>query len=273
MIKIRNNDSNQIIDVVPTMFPDKTSQVWKLPIENWPQNTPVTIIWNFEHEGELMHVSQLTNLLINMKFFIAETFIPYLPYARQDKVCSNELTFAKSVFMEMLKYFIARPTTLDVHSQEGGYIKSYSPEQYILKAVAEFQPDAIVFPDAGAYKRYADIAFDRPYITLKKVRDQLTGNILGTTLDEDMTNMFYYNGQKIIRNVPKFLMVDDICDGGATFSGASMFLHQEFTCDIGLYVTHGIYSKGFDGMINSGISRFYTTKSLPHNVAAYELDI
>ncbi len=43
----------------------------------------------------------------------------------------------------------------------------------------------------------------------------------------------------------KYLVVDDICDGGGTFLGlADKFWKQTSISTLDLYVTHGIFSKG-----------------------------
>ncbi len=39
-----------------TMFPDKTSQVWKLP-KDTTKMLHALVEWRFEHEGEFMHLA------------------------------------------------------------------------------------------------------------------------------------------------------------------------------------------------------------------------
>ncbi len=65
----------------------------------------------------------------------------------------------------------------------------------------------------------------------------------------------------------KYLIVDDICDGGGTFN----LLAQEFEKDpvandseLHLWVSHGIFSRGLDN-ISPTIKKIYTTDSFyPH---------
>ena len=45
-----------------TIFPDKTSQVWKLP-ESTFDSKKQNVFWQFENESELFHLAQLQNLL------------------------------------------------------------------------------------------------------------------------------------------------------------------------------------------------------------------
>jgi ribose-phosphate pyrophosphokinase len=96
----------------------------------------------------------------------------------------------------------------------------------------------LVSPDAGAYKKIFDVAkkFDiNKVITATKVRDLKTGKILHTevpVLDQ--------------HNDIKYVIVDDICDGGRTFTEiAKAIKASRPTAKVYLVVTHGIFSGGF----------------------------
>lgn len=67
-----------------TMFPDKTSQVWKIP-EYMLNTARINIYWYFEHEGEIVHLAQIKDLL-DSRQIECDLSIDYLPYARQDKL-------------------------------------------------------------------------------------------------------------------------------------------------------------------------------------------
>jgi ribose-phosphate pyrophosphokinase len=273
MITLISKAKRQI--VTPTMFPDGTSQVWKLDLAGVES---AKIIWDFEQEAELIWVNQLIALLTAEKIAISELFIPYLPYARQDKPVGNSATFAKSVFLSMLnKAAIGKITTLDAHSDiESKEVFSYAPTAFIKQALAEFKPDIVVFPDKGANFRYNRTVNVQDYdiLVLDKVRNQGTGEITGLSIDETWSsNNLVEIPKHNTRNKPlKLLIIDDICDGGATFNQAAIFLHQRYQCEIALYVTHGIFSKGFDKMIASGISQFFTTQSLKKNKDGFAID-
>lgn len=273
MITIINK--NTVQKVTPTIFPDGTSQVWRLDLDRYKsdgnKNSSVKIVWNFEKEAELVWVNQLIVLLDSAEIVIDELYIPYLPYARQDKSVSNTSTFAKTVFLRsLLADSVGKLSTLDAHSEHAA-IKSYSAEPYINKAILEFKPDVLVFPDAGAYERYQNQIeqSDVAVLVLDKVRDQATGVITSLTLDSLKTSPVLIGNEK--QRQYRMLIIDDICDGGATFKNAALFLHDKYDCEIALYVTHGIFSKGHEGMINAGITEFYTTQSLIRNTAGYVL--
>jgi ribose-phosphate pyrophosphokinase len=111
----------------------------------------------------------------------------------------------------------------------------------------------LVSPDAGAYKKIFDVAkkFDiNKVITATKVRDLKTGQILHTEvplqdLNEDI----------------KYVIVDDICDGGRTFTEIAKAIRTQVpNARIYLVVTHGIFSAGF-AELEKYFERIYTTNS------------
>jgi ribose-phosphate pyrophosphokinase len=267
MITLLSKGNKQI--VTPTIFPDGTSQVWKLELAKMKK---VKIVWDFEQEAELIWVNQLIALLQAESIAISELFMPYLPYARQDKAIGNNATFAKSVFLSMLNTKnINKISTLDAHSFDK-QIESYSASAFIEKALQQFAPNIVVFPDKGAFERYQYAFNSEAYLilTLDKVRNQATGEITALTVEASRTSpeLLVKQADKLT----KLLIIDDICDGGATFNNAALYLHQHYNCTIGLYVTHGIFSKGFDKMIARGISQFFTTQSLKKNKDGFAID-
>jgi ribose-phosphate pyrophosphokinase len=112
----------------------------------------------------------------------------------------------------------------------------------------------LVSPDAGAYKKIFDVAkkFDiDKVITATKVRDLKTGKILHTEVPTpDMHNDI------------KYVIVDDICDGGRTFTEVAKAIKAvRPTAKVHLVVTHGIFSAGFEPL-KEYIEHIYTTNSV-----------
>ena len=59
----------------------------------------------------------------------------------------------------------------------------------------------------------------------------------------------------------KFIIIDDICDGGRTFIGiAEAIKEQVQNPEIYLLVTHGIFSAGYNQLMNY-FDKIYTTNS------------
>lgn len=248
------------IKVIPTIFPDKTSQVWKLPladIEKRHENGIATIVWDFESEAEFMHLAQLRQLLKTELKCAVILSIRYLPYARQDKHVSNEATFALRSFLGLLSILQFDAILLfDPHSHVaedvlyylGTKVFVHYPVEGVKLVTEKCEIDLYCYPDKGALEKYSRLYKDRSYIYGKKVRDQLTGRIEKYDLetgDHDVVG----------KNV---LIVDDICDGGATFVLLAKELLSKGAGKVVLFVTHGLFSKGTEVLFESGISRIFT---------------
>lgn len=241
--------------ITPTMFPDGTSQVWKLDRE--PDHA--TITWRFDHEGEIMHVAQLRELIR----YEAKLFMPFMPYARQDKEISNLRTFALRPFANLINTMeFSEVSAVDVHNPEftKGIIKNFvncEPRAFHREIVEKLGPHlvAVIFPDKGAADRYGYL--DLPKVVFEKKRDQESGKILGFEIVHQDT--FVGSAGK------RALIIDDICDGGATFIGiAQAWKKVHPWVDLHLAVTHGIFSKGLEVLKVAGLT-VHTTNSLTKN--------
>jgi ribose-phosphate pyrophosphokinase len=236
-----------------TIFPDKTSQVWNLP--EWVfESTKHTINWKFESESELFHLVQLTKLLRYRsapKQMILN--LPYLPYARQDKDISNDTTWALHSFADIINNLnFDKVTTLDAHSKIAKELihrlTDNSAEEFVDKTFDLTASNILVYPDSGARDRY-DFNKNYPNVQGFKVRDQKTGYITEYKLQDEDNEL---DEESIC------LIVDDLCDGGATFIKLTEALYQKGVKEVHLYVSHGIFSKGLNVLKESGIKSVYT---------------
>jgi len=255
-----------------TTFPDHTSQVWK--VEGLEDAKRVE--WRYENDSEFLHLIQLIMLLEELDKEI-ELFIPFMPYARQDKPVSNETTFAGATCgwcIGSVGSYISKLTTVDVHSDivirmisgTSLALNNISPEidniypQSLIDVVNEY--DVVIFPDEGAKERYGKLFNPEFKYSLSKVRDQLTGEILCMRFNETDVNL---------RN-KRCIIVDDICDGGRTFVGVSDTIDtMDAECgELALCVTHGIFSNMsiLDSMLGRHFDKIYTTDSLYRGMTA-----
>ena len=256
--------------LTPTVFPDGTSQVWKLP-DSIFASSYLEVTWNFEAEREIIDLLSLRKLLPEDKY-TWDLHIPYLPYARQDKDVSNTSTFNLSVIADLINSLDCRKvTSVDVHNpdQTGRLINNFEnvevAELHKL-LVRQNEVDYMVFGDNSASLRYRSES-TAAAIVCDKEREPLTGNIIGhkITFASKLEN----------KSGPySFLIVDDLCDGGATFISVANMLRQKYGSDvksIDLYVTHGVFSKGRDHLLNNGINKLFTTNSLTKNGDGYNV--
>jgi ribose-phosphate pyrophosphokinase len=259
VIKLINLNTKTECIVTPTIFPDQSSQVWKIDNSVYCSGASrYKIIWHYENEAELIHLLQLKKLIkddsvsfSSAKYGIEELVIPYFPYARQDKPIDNNSTFSRTVILDLLNQYFSKTkiTTFDVHSELAGIVNVH-PIWEIVNTIHESKVDLICYPDSGAEKRYAKQFIN--YVVAEKVRNQTTGVIEGHKLLDEGINL-------LDKNV---LIVDDICDGGATFISVAKMLKSAGAANIDLYVSHGIFSKGVHLLTElGGIRNIYTTDS------------
>lgn len=231
-----------------TIFPDKTSQCWKIPEEIF-KKSHARVEWRFEHEGEFMHLAQLKYLLDSYEL-TTTLHLPYLPYGRQDKQVSNTTTFALLSFAHLLNSLeFIEVTCTDPHSLVAeARIESFRavyPRLHLHDALKEVQADLVCYPDNGALNKYT-VAYEfLHYIYGEKVRDQLTGKILSYKLTGDPSG----------KNV---LIVDDICDFGRTFILLTKDLLAAGAKEVNLFVSHGLFSGGLQVLKDAGIKRIFT---------------
>lgn len=198
-------------------------------------------------------------------------FIPYMPYARQDRRCAEGDAFslplfAKTILRGMLDGY-TKFSTLDMHSSAGeGILKTFLGVDvtcYDSTSIIAFNTGLLdyinhgflIAPDKGAEGKVKSLARsllhpeDRVAFG-KKLRDPETGNLSGFDVDRGD-----FGGKDVV-------IVDDICDGGGTFIGLANALRERNCGKISLYVTHGIFSKGLFPFIGV-FDTIWTTNSIP----------
>lgn len=180
-------------------------------------------------------------------------FIPYFPGARQDRYENGACGHTLAVIS---KLFDCHIETFDCHSSavyEDLFIENnWMP--YHLCVPLKQDVVGIISPDKGAAERARSFRNHLyPYaewMICDKKRDPSTGRLSG-----------YY--MPALKSEGRYIIVDDICDGGGTFN----LLAEAFNKDplgknsqLELFVSHGIFSKGLDA-INPSIEHITTTDS------------
>jgi ribose-phosphate pyrophosphokinase len=180
---------------------------------------------------------------------------PYLPYARQDRVCAKGEALSVRVVANIINSLnFVSVEVWDVHSDVAlavlNNVKNIPQTRFVSKI--NWNNTILVAPDAGAIKKTMEAAkvMNLPMVKADKIRDVRDGSITGTVVHSDKVDD------------KNFLIIDDICDGGKTFTELAKVLRPLTTGNIWLYVTHGIFSKGlevFDGLID----HIYTANPFP----------
>lgn len=185
--------------------------------------------------------------------------LPYVPYARQDRVCEKGEALSIVVMAKLINSLNCRKVIIsDPHSDVTSaliknveiktitdFVRASALEQLIHKENLE-----LISPDAGAEKKIRKLAQSLNNVNMiaaSKVRDTATGRILETHVMDVKPNQAY-------------LIADDICDGGRTFIELAKVLKNNGASDLYLYVTHGIFSKGL-AELNQYFKRIYCVNS------------
>lgn len=198
----------------------------------------------------------LAKMMLNM---------PYIPYSRQDRPCNNGEGNSIADFADvinMLKYDVV--AVLDPHSNVSPAVLHNCQVFDQLTAFGQIKPSfrewTIVAPDAGATKKceeFAKAVGAAGVLTCHKTREMSTGKITGLEFNQKVDPQ------------GKFLVLDDICDGGRTFIELAKMFGE---CDLELAVTHGIFSKGVD-IVTDWYDHVYTTDSLFRGDPSYKLTV
>ena len=183
--------------------------------------------------------------------------IGYLPYARQDRICNKYEAFSLKVIAEIINNLNFDSVTLiDPHSEVATALINNSRvinKDMIFHGVLEqylsSKDTVLCSPDAGAFKEISKIGlkYKKETICCTKHRNLKTGEITNTTINgciKDKT----------------LVIVDDICDGGRTFIEIAKIAKSDIynAKEVVLFVTHGIFSKGFEEL-SQYIDKVYTT--------------
>lgn len=181
-------------------------------------------------------------------------YVPYFIGARSDrKFLNGQSNYLKTVICPIINsQGFSRVTVLDPHSDvleacidRFDKVSNVSFAENAIKYYAgKGEEVTLVSPDAGALKKIYDVAKAikcSDVIVANKLRDLETGKIIRTEvpgIGEDA-------GRK------KFVICDDICDGGRTFIEIAKAIRDIrpksiYGDKIYLCVTHGIFSAGFE---------------------------
>jgi ribose-phosphate pyrophosphokinase len=190
---------------------------------------------NLRSSESIMRLLLLADALKRLSKPITFLSISYLPYARQDRVCNPGEALSAYVMAQLINSIGADTVSvLDPHSDVLPALLNNCEVCHIdsLKLGTLIGDQTLICPDAGAEKRIQKLK--RPYIMATKVRNPKTGEITVTQVHaDDLTGK-------------NCLIIDDICDGGRTFIELAKVLRAKGATSVNLYVTHGIFSKGFD---------------------------
>jgi ribose-phosphate pyrophosphokinase len=235
--------------------------------------TLATIVTRLNTPPQLVELILVADALKRMGQVLGNLYVPYLPYARQDRVDIPGRSFSLKAIASVIDSLGFRSiTVMDPHSLVAAACFTNTNFitipvlpyiiQWIVMTNINTASMAIVCPDAGAEKRCLEIAkhFGCPIIQCSKVRDPKTGKLERYTAPMDYPK------------VDDYIVIDDICDGGGTFNllAESLRIKKE---KLSLFVTHGIFSKGFDELALYYSKIGYTNSWGKHSAKPLECNV
>ena len=238
---------------------------------------PYRVDYKFEGNADLM---DLFFVLEELRSKNEETMIylriGYMPYSRMDRD-NDDFTFTLQRLSTMLRRIpgldisVVEPHS-DVTARE---LELYKMDRYsetfmtpglvtslMMDRGLNVKNTLLVFPDAGAAKRYPDIINRMPMspiarmrtLSIAKIRDFTTGNIkeikIANNQDTD--------------DLPKTaIIIDDLCSKGGTFLGAAAALKEAGVEVVYLVVAHAEKAILDGGICSSDlIEEVYTTNTI-----------
>jgi ribose-phosphate pyrophosphokinase len=202
-----------------------------------------SIMWKYTGDNDdLMRVLQLRDAIYQIDCKIKVSLvIPYLPYSRQDRVCHPGESLALNIFMQTITVTFWDIYTFDVHNEQAFLSNNFYGNLHNIgqEVCASNLPkyDYFIAPDDGAARKiykhrqvnYAENA--TKVITMKKTR------VDGKVIYEPLPFGTIPVGSKVC-------VVDDLCDGGATFLSVmdAIDSYDYASSKFDFYVTHGIFT-------------------------------
>lgn len=220
------------------------------------ENSIIRITTRIQSMNDFMLLLLATDALRRGGAKDIRVLMPYLPFARQDRVMVSGEPLSIKVFASIMNaQSYSGVIVYDVHSEVSAALLnnfiSINNHAFVSEVLRDKSDYLIVCPDHGASKKIFSLCRHLNYfgeiIMCDKRRNVATGEILDITVSHDDLN-----GKDVF-------IVDDLCDGGGTYTAIADELKRRNVGKINLIVSHGIFSKGLS--VFGSIDHIYTTNS------------
>lgn len=242
---------SEIFDII--RFPSGETHLRTVDFEHLPKNGD-TIFKRCITWEDVMHLIYAHQILKTRYDIEVKWYVPFLPFARQDRITGEGHGHESKFLSDLFTQYKIEVVSLDVHSQkeyrlpwlyqicQNRIVRNSYPDAYRPEHIKLFSYENLiqVVPDSGAMNKIPEDS-SRKFIACVKKRDPVTGKLSGF----EVLNTHFY-----VDHSDNLIVVDDICDGGGTFIGIAQELKKKYVINkLILYVTHGIFSKGFDELL------------------------
>lgn len=230
-------------------FPDGQRLV-TVDLSYFDVKTPIHIKLRITRFDDIEIVCQFMKaLLMNDRIIYQIDFI-YMIGMRSDRIFTpGQINYFKDVILPSYHSISIKKAMFFPHNPNYILDKDKNP---VIDHVVHWMDDYLNYPIRIA----ADESFykPRPYLNGCFAKDR-SNNEIHVFLDD--------SAKAICANHPNepILIVDDLCDGGATFIAEAEYLKELYpNREINLFVAHGLFTKGLSIMFDY-FNKIYTTNS------------
>lgn len=226
----------------------------------------LTINWDWTQEKDIFKIcTHINALATKYPYETINLNAPYLPYSRQDKIFNigechafrlllNQLSLAANNKLSIVTWAVHNAKAFTSYCRD--FCINNSTHVFDISRLItlmfqrSFNHDSnIIFPDKHAEDHFTCLSSINQSYYCSKVRG-------------DNSVITHFDCQEIKDTKIPSLIVDDICDGGATFIKCAEALKSQGVEDIRLFVYHGFFTKGLQPLFDAGIKEIYTTNSV-----------
>lgn len=194
---------------------------------------------------------------------------PYLGYMRQDKKEPGKNLGATWIGKLFKASGVDKIVTVDIHSDLaskllGLPVNSLSGSTIFADELGAFLgPDTmIIAPDDGAFNKAKSLAKSLP-ISLPVTHFDKVRTSRGVTITPPRLKLR-----------ARVILIDDVLDTGGTLVAACQILKDKGVKDIVICITHGQFvGEKWEGLWKLGVSKIYTTNSLPSKVKNKKIQV
>lgn len=239
-------------------FPNGESLIYSKNLKLRSDNNEIRV--HFDNDEDITHLIFLKSHLDELRIK-CNLILPYMPYSRMDRTEGMTIFTLKHLCKLINNLNFESVTIYEAHSEVSTALLDRAKvvnmskilAERLLKELNNGKEDVyLVYPDAGAAKRYGkEIEYEK-ILTGSKERDFRTGFIKKLEINGDMRSKSF-----------KAIIVDDLCSKGGTFMLTASKLKEIGATEIYLVVTH-CENTIFQGELLTGdlITGIYTTNSI-----------
>lgn len=245
------NKEKSDIDYSISRFPDGEVQI---TLGEFSHKDEVLVKCRITSAEELFIVMQVSDIL-NRHAVIWWLDVYYLMGSRMDRVMDFNRPFTLRIMANVLNNLGAfHVNVFAPHSDRSsleGFYRAVSIPREVHKILDEFDGTfvassaeyCLIVPDKGAYDRLGfgtGEYYPNNIVVVNKVRDIATGKIQKIEIT---------NPNVVLSTNKKFIIVDDLCDGGGTFCGIAEEIRKiKPDASLSIFVTHMVNPRGIENL-------------------------